>query len=91
MNAWLFGRAGLAMKQESEIEDNAGFFTRSNVQTPSEFCRTLRLQTPQENAELAAVALYAKMPKSAEIAECVRVRRVGENSRPIKTVDSLAA
>ena len=61
--------AGLAMKQESEIEDNAGFFTRSNVQTPSEFCRTLRLQTPQEDAELAAVALYAKMPKSAEIAE----------------------
>jgi hypothetical protein len=66
--------AGLARKQESEIEDNAGFFTKANVQTPDEFCRILRLPTPQADVERAAVALYEKMPKSAEVTEWLKRR-----------------
>jgi hypothetical protein len=60
---------GLARGLGSEIEDNAGFFSAVNAQRPEEFFRALRIPTPQVDVELAAAALYAKMPKCSEIAE----------------------
>jgi hypothetical protein len=61
--------AGLATLQGSNITDNSGFFTRVNEQSPDEFCRTLRVATPQQDVEAAAATMYAAMPKSAEISE----------------------
>lgn len=61
--------AGLARCQGAEIEDSAGFFTTANNQTPDVFCRTLKLDSPNTDPNLAAIQLYAKMPKSAEVTE----------------------
>lgn len=58
---------GIARSQGSEIEDNSGFFTIANVQSPEEFCQMLRVPTGQTDLESAAEALYSKMPKSAEV------------------------
>ncbi|MFN7932133.1 MAG: hypothetical protein U0R19_02325 [Bryobacteraceae bacterium] len=60
---------GMARNSGSEIEDNSGFFTIANVQRPDEFCRMLRVPTPQPDLESAAETLYNRMPKSVEIAE----------------------
>jgi hypothetical protein len=71
---------GLARNQNAEIEDNAGFFIRGNVQGPDEFCRTLRVRTPHSNMELAAAELYANMPKSAEVAEWLESQATSQAS-----------
>jgi len=60
---------GIARNQCSEIEDNSGFFTMVNDQTPEEFTRILRLSESQSDIERAAAELYAKMPKSNQLIE----------------------
>jgi hypothetical protein len=60
---------GIARDLGSEIEDNSGFFTIANVQVPDDFCRMLRVPTPQADVESAAEAFYRRMPKSIEITE----------------------
>jgi hypothetical protein len=60
---------GMARMVRSTIQDYAGFFTNTEEQAPEEFCQALRITTPQTSLSLAAEALYAKMPKSAEIVQ----------------------
>ena len=63
---------GAARILGSEIEDNSGFFSNSNIQGPDEFCRNLRAPKPQTDPESAAEALYNTMPKSAEVTEWLK-------------------
>jgi hypothetical protein len=67
---------GLARVQDSEIEDNSGFFSLKNVQGPSEFCASVRPLGRFKDVESAVAEFYASIPKSAEISEWIRSRVV---------------
>lgn len=58
---------GIARNQNSEIQDNAGFYALKCDTTVDEFLAALRLPTPQTDMESAARELYRRMPKSIQI------------------------
>ncbi len=82
--AWLFKKTSLcwalvaavalavAKEEDSEIEDNSGFFTKENIQRPDYWRSNISLRVPYSDLEAAAQAFYAKLPKSAEIADWLR-------------------
>lgn len=60
---------GAAKSEDSEIEDNSGFFSTENVQRADDFLSRISLPTSHSDAQVAADAFYVRLPKSAEIAE----------------------
>jgi len=58
---------GIARSQNSDIQDNAGFYTLKCDSTADEFLVALRLPTPQTDMESAAIELYRRIPKSIQI------------------------
>ncbi len=69
----------VARAEGSEIEDNSGFFTTENVQRADDFCSGLSLPESHSDPEAAAQTLYAKLPKSAEIADWLQTNSTSDS------------
>ena len=65
----------VALDQNANIEDSSGFFTIQNICRPDDFREIIRLEAPYSDPGIAAEAFYAKLPKSAEIADWLRSRQ----------------
>lgn len=73
----LVAAAGIAIarRSSSEVEDHSAFFTTmSDGLQPDAFLRSLVVTDVQPNVESAAIDLYARMNKSAEITAWLRKR-----------------
>jgi hypothetical protein len=70
----------VARLENSQIEDNSGYFTTQDVQSSDEFCSQLKLSREYADIEQAAGDFDNRLPKSAEVTESLRTLERKKNS-----------